>query len=108
MDFGMLPPEVNSLRMYTGPGSAPMLTAAAAWDDVAAQLHSAVASYSAVLSGLTASWRGAASAAMAVAAAPYVAWISTTATQAEQAANRARAAAAAFETAFAATVPPAA
>jgi PPE-repeat protein len=38
MDFGMLPPEINSARMYTGPGVGPMLAAAAAWDGLAAQL----------------------------------------------------------------------
>jgi PPE-repeat protein len=34
MDFGALPPEINSARTYAGPGSAPMpmLAAAAAWD----------------------------------------------------------------------------
>lgn len=37
---------------------------------------------------------------------PYLAWLSTTAAQAEQVANQARAAAAAYETAFAAMVPP--
>ncbi|KCS26217.1 PPE family protein, partial [Mycobacterium tuberculosis] len=31
-DFGALPPEINSGRMYCGPGSGPMLAAAAAWD----------------------------------------------------------------------------
>ncbi len=34
MDFGALPPEINSGRMYCGPGSGPMLAAAAAWDGV--------------------------------------------------------------------------
>jgi PPE-repeat protein len=29
MDFGALPPEINSGRMYSGPGSAPLLAAAA-------------------------------------------------------------------------------
>lgn len=37
---------------------------------------------------------------------PFVGWLSTTATLAEQAAMQARAAAAAFEAAFAMTVPP--
>ena len=32
MDFAFLPPEINSGRMYDGPGSGPMLAAAAAWD----------------------------------------------------------------------------
>jgi len=106
MDFGALPPELNSGRMYTGPGSESMLAAAAAWDGLAAQLRSTATSYSATTSGLTAGWQGPSSAAMAAAAAPYAAWINTTAAQAEQTANQARAAAAAYETAFAATVPP--
>lgn len=33
--FSVLPPEINSLRMYLGAGSAPMLQAAA-WDGLAA------------------------------------------------------------------------
>jgi PPE-repeat protein len=43
---------------------------------------------------------------MAAAAGPYAAWMSTTAAQAEQTATQAKAAAAAYEVAFAATVPP--
>ena len=107
MDFGALPPEINSGRMYSGPGSAPMLAAAAGWDQLSGELYSAAASYSSVISGLTgASWKGPASASMAAAAATYVAWMGAAATQAEQAATQARAAASAFESAFAATVPP--
>ena len=106
MDFGMLPPEINSGRMYAGPGSGSMLAAAAAWDGLAAQLRSTAASYSSVISGLTAGWQGPSSAAMAAAAAPYAAWMSATGAQAEQTATLAMAAAAAHEAAFAATVPP--
>ncbi|WP_204803099.1 PPE family protein [Mycobacterium riyadhense] len=107
MDFAALPPEINSARMYAGPGSGPMLAAAAAWDGLGAELSSATASYWSVLSELTAGlWRGPASASMGAAAAPYVAWLSTTAEQVKQAANQARSAAAAYEMAFAATVPP--
>ena len=94
-------------RMYAGPGSGPMLAAAAAWDGLATELHSAAAAYGSVISGLTALlWLGPASASMAAAAAPYVAWISSTAAQAEQTATQANSAAAAYEVAFAATVPP--
>jgi len=39
MDFALLPPELNSARMYAGPGSAPMLAVAAAWDGLAADLE---------------------------------------------------------------------
>jgi len=107
MDFALLPPEINSGRMYTGPGSGPMLAAAAAWDGLATELHTAAASYGSVISELSAGpWLGAASAAMTAAAAPYVAWMRSTATQAEQTATQAKAAAAAYEVTFAAMVPP--
>lgn len=107
MDFAVLPPEINSARLYAGPGSGPMLSAAAAWDGVAAELHSAASSYQSVIAELTAGpWVGPSSAMMAAAAASYVTWTRGTATRAEQAANQAAAAAAAYETAFAETVPP--
>ncbi|BBZ43948.1 PPE family protein, SVP subgroup [Mycobacterium parmense] len=107
MDYAVLPPEVNSARIYTGPGAAPMFTAAAAWDGLASALHSAANSYQAEIVALTAGpWVGPSSAAMAAAAAPYIAWTRTAATQAEQAADQARVAAGAFETVFAETVPP--
>jgi PPE-repeat protein len=107
IDFGALPPETNSARMYAGPGSGPMLAAAAAWDGLAAQLHSGAAAYTSVISELTSGWQGPSSTAMAAAAAPYAAWMSTTAGQAELAATQARAAAGAHEAAFAATLHPA-
>lgn len=106
MDYGSLPPEINSTRMYTGPGSGSMLAASAAWDGLAAELRSIAASYSSEISRLTTAWLGPSSASMAAAAAPYAVWLTATAVQAEQTANQARAAAAAYETAFAATVPP--
>lgn len=108
MDFGLLPPEVTSARMYSGPGSGSMMAAAAAWSALAAQLESAARGYSGVVASLLGEgWSGPASAAMADAVAPYAQWAATTGTQAEQTAIRARAAAAAYETAFAAIVPPA-
>ncbi len=107
LDFGALPPEINSARIYSGPGSGPMMAAASAWDALAAQLERYAAGYSATLSELRGQWSGGSSTAMAGAAERYVAWATTTAGLAEQAAGQARAAAAAFEVAFAATVPPA-
>ncbi len=53
MDFGALPPEINSGRMYTGPGPGPLLAAAAAWDGLAAELASTASAYHSVISGLT-------------------------------------------------------
>lgn len=107
-DFGALPPEINSARMYFGPGSAPMTAAASAWDALAAQLELYAAGYSSTLAELQGQWTGGSSMAMAGAVAPYVEWVTTSAAQAEQASSQARAAAAAYETAFAMTVPPAA
>jgi PPE-repeat protein len=107
LDFAVLPPEVNSARMYCGVGSGPMLAAASAWNGLAAELRCTALSYSSVLSELISQqWHGPASAAMAAAATPYVVWLSTTAAQAEQTAAQAEAAVAAYESAFAATVPP--
>jgi PPE-repeat protein len=107
LDFGLLPPEINSGRMYAGPGAGPMLAAAAAWDDLAAELGWTASSYDSVISELTsAPWIGPASISMAAAAAPYVSWLGSAAAQAEQTASQARAAVAAYEAAFAMTVPP--
>lgn len=50
MDFGALPPEVNSGRMYCGPGSAPMVAAASAWNGLAAELSVAAVGYERVIS----------------------------------------------------------
>jgi PPE-repeat protein len=107
MDFAILPPEINSGRMYTGPGAGPMLAAAAAWDDLATELGSTAASYASTVSSLTGgAWQGPSSESMATAAATYVEWMNTTAAQAEETSGQAKAAVAAYEAAFAATVPP--
>jgi PPE-repeat protein len=107
LDFGLYPPEVNSGRMYSGPGPGPLLAAAEAWDSLAAELGIASAGYGSTLSELTSgSWTGPTSSAMMAAVTPYVDWLSTTAAQAEQTADQARAAVAAYEAAFAMTVPP--
>lgn len=107
LDFGAYPPEYNSGRMYVGAGSGPLLDAAAAWDELAAELQTTGASYSSTVETLTTGpWTGPSSMAMAAAAAPYVAWIHATAAQAEEAGAQAKLAASAYEAAFAATVPP--
>jgi PPE-repeat protein len=107
VDFGVLPPEINSGRMYAGAGSGPLVAAAAAWDGLASELSAAAASYQSTVSDLTgAAWLGPSSASMAAAAAPYVVWMNTTAAQAEQTASQLASAVAAYETAFAGTVPP--
>ena len=107
VDFGAFPPEINSARMYAGPGSSSLQAAASAWNGLAAELQSAATGYENVVTQLASDeWMGPASTSMASAAQQYVSWMSTTAAQAEQAATQARSAAAAYEQAFAATVPP--
>jgi PPE-repeat protein len=107
LDFGALPPEINSGRMYVGAGSGPMLAAAAAWDELAAELYSTASLYGSTIQGLSVGpWTGPSSIAMAAAATPYVQWMSVTGAQAELAATQAKLAAGAYEAAFAATVPP--
>ena len=53
MDFGALPPEINSALMYAGPGGGPMLAASAAWDGLATELGMAASSYGSMVSTLT-------------------------------------------------------
>ena len=84
-----------------------MMVAATAWDALAAELGLAAGGYSSVIGELTsAAWVGPSAAMMVSAVVPYLNWISLLAGQAEVTASQARAAAAAFETAFAMTVPP--
>jgi PPE-repeat protein len=108
MDFGALPPEINSARMHSGSGAGSMLDAADAWDRSADELFATAASFQAIITTLTDdNWRGWASDSMAAAVVPYTRWLTDTAVQAEKVAAQVRAAASAFETALAATIPPA-
>src|SRR6516165_5960058 len=106
LDFAALPPEINSGLMYIGPGAGPMVAAATAWDVLATELYSTAFAYGSVISDLTIAWLGPSSIAMAAAATPYVSWISATAGLAEATGTQAKAAVAAYEAAFAMTVPP--
>ncbi|RFD25028.1 PPE family protein [Mycobacterium uberis] len=107
MSFTMLPPEVNSARMYAGPGSGSMRASAVIWEGLSADLHSIAETYESVVASLTSmQWLGASAAAMGTAVIPYTHWLTTTATQAKQTAIQAMTAATAFENAFAMTVPP--
>ena len=83
------------------------MAAAQAWGSLADELYTAASGYQSVVSELTDGvWSGPSSASMSAAAGSYVEWLSATAAQAEQTAAQARAAAAAYEGAFAMTVPP--
>jgi PPE-repeat protein len=84
-----------------------MLAAAQAWEALADELYMAAGSYQSVVSELTAgTWSGLSSVSMAAAATSYVTWLSVTAAQAGETSAQAKAAVAAYETAFASTVPP--
>lgn len=89
-----------------GPGS--LSAAAAAWDELAAELWLAAASFESVCSGLADRWwQGPSSRMMAAQAARHTGWLAAAATQAEGAASQAQTMALAYEAAFAATVHPA-
>jgi PPE-repeat protein len=93
--------------MYAGAGAGPMMAAAAAWSALAGELSTAAAGYESVVAELTGEqWMGPASSAAAAAAHPFITWLTTTAAHAQHAAAQATASAAAFEAAYAMTVPP--
>jgi PPE-repeat protein len=107
VDYGALPPEINSGRIWGGPGSASLAASAAAWQALAADMGSAGAAMQAVIEALTSgSWMGPTSITMAAAAAPYVVWMLAVAGQCQEAAAAAGQAAMAFEAAHAGVVPP--
>jgi triacylglycerol lipase len=107
MNFSVWPPEVNSILLLDGPGSEPMLRAAAAWDGIGSELSSAASAFGSVTSDLAGqAWQGPASASMTNSVARYVDWLGGAAAQAEQSAAQARAAATAFEAALATIVDP--
>ena len=85
-DYGVLPPEINSGRMWAGPGSASLVESAAAWQALAAELGSSGLAMQAVIEALGTSWLGPSSMTMAVAAAPYVVWMLAMAAQCQEAA----------------------
>ncbi len=106
MSFGRVPPEINSGRLFYGCGSASMVRAAKAWDELAAALRQAAAQYGAVAAALAEGSRGAIAIATGRALAPYVAWLNGAATQTAHAAAQAAAAVSAHELALAAMVTP--
>lgn len=106
MDYLFQPPEVNSLRMYTGAGAAPLISAATNWSQIAAELTTVAEGIASQVMGLADVWMGPSAVQMTAAAMRYVEWLTLTAGQAEQTSAQASAAAAAFEAAFAQTVPP--
>lgn len=63
-NFVFLPPEINSALLFAGPGSGPLLSAATAWNGLAAELTTAAAAYESAIAGYSGeAWIGPASAA---------------------------------------------
>lgn len=102
-----MPPEINSVLMFAGAGSEPMLLAARGWSELSAELQSAAAGFASLTSGLTGQfWQGAAAQAMTGVAQAYAAHLSATAAQAGQVSAQANGVAAVFDAARAAIVHP--
>ena len=105
MEFTTLPPEVISALIHSGPGAESLANAAAAWQQLGANLEDAADNYAASLSSMDQAWHGPSSAAMFQSVAPYVTWLRTTAQQAQQTAAAAQSAAAAFNSVQTSVVP---
>lgn len=106
MDFGTLPPESSSGRMYSGLGAGSMVNAAKAWGVLAVQLKDVAVGYRSVISDMALGSQGVSATATIQAVAPYIAWLDATAAQARQTAIQANAAASAYGSAFASMVTP--
>ncbi|WP_232078822.1 PPE family protein [Mycobacterium florentinum] len=108
MDFAALPPEITSTLVWTGPGSAPLMAAATAYANLAAEVSTTATSWESIITTLTTdAWTGGGSSAAAAAAQPIVTYLTDTAAALEQASAAASSSAAAFEAAYAGVVSPA-
>ncbi|MEE6178428.1 PPE family protein [Mycobacterium sp. 050134] len=99
MDFGMMPPEITSALIHSGPGAGSLVEAAGVWLALAIDVEDTLPRYAAELWSLGEAWRGPSAAAMGQAVEPYLAWLRATAQQCEQVGASLQAAAAAFEAA---------
>lgn len=107
VDYGLLPPEINSAKIYTGPGAGSLAAAAASWAGLAAELQDAAAGHRSVITGLTSGpWLGPAAGSLISAVSPFITWLDISAEEAANAASQATAAATAYEAALAGSVPP--
>jgi PPE-repeat protein len=106
-DFAARPPEVNSTMVYSGAGAGPLTAAAATFGTLSSELSTNAAAYESIISQLTGTdWTGPSSTAAATSAQQNIDWLNTTSVQLQEAAAKATASAAAYEAAFAATIPP--
>jgi PPE-repeat protein len=97
MDFGILPPEVISALIHSGPGAWSLIEAAGMWHALSTELEQSVSSYTAELSDLSVAWRGPSSTVMAQSLEPYLAWLRMAAQQCQQIATSVEVVTTAFE-----------
>ncbi len=97
IDFGLLPPEITSALIHSGPGAWSMIEAAGAWQELGAELEAAAAGYSSELAALAGTWQGPSATAMVQAFQPYLTWLHTTAAQCQEIAASVEIVTAAFE-----------
>lgn len=93
----MLPPEVTSALIHSGPGAGSLIAASTMWHELGAELEETARGYDSVLSSLADAWHGSSSAAMVTAAEPYIAWLRATAQQCQMIGSSAQTVVAAFE-----------
>src|ERR1700761_2094420 len=96
MEFTILPPEIISALIHSGPGSESLIQASTAWQQLGRQLEESASAYNSALAPLAGVWQGPSAAAMTEAVQPYLAWLRATAAQCQEAASAAETAVAAF------------
>ncbi|WP_370332571.1 PPE family protein [Mycolicibacterium hippocampi] len=97
--WGAFPPEINTARLQSGAGVAPMVQAAAGWEAFAISLETQADELAASLASLAQMWQGMASERAITAAMPMVVWLRTLSLQAHKRAVQASAQATAWSTA---------
>ena len=102
----MLPPEVTSALIHSGPGAGSLIAASGMWHVLGTELEDAIRGYASVLSSLTEAWRGPSAMTMVNAAEPYLAWLGLTAQQCQLIGSSMQTVVAAFELTHFAVVHP--
>lgn len=103
IEYGAMPPELNTARLQLGAGEAPMMQAAAGWEAWAIALEAQAAELSSALASLSAAWTGTGSETGVAACMPMVMWLHTLSAQAQKRAAQATAQATSYVTAATAT-----
>jgi PPE-repeat protein len=99
IEYGAMPPELNTARLQAGAGEAPMMQAAAGWEAWAVALEAQAAELAAALAALSGAWTGTGSERGVAACMPMVLWLQTLAIQAQKRAAQATAQATSYVTA---------